>query len=146
MTIKVDIVTRDRRLISDEVDMVTLPGSAGQMGILRGHAPLLSTLEIGEIILHKGAEMQYIAVGGGIVEVRPDKVTVLAEVAEHAEDIDEARAAAALERARQSLAENPPSEAKPVIAAALKRAEWRSKVARRRAVRRTEGAHFDDVQ
>jgi F-type H+-transporting ATPase subunit epsilon len=146
MPIQVDIVTRERLLLSDEVDMVTLPGSAGQMGILRGHAPLLSTLDIGEIILHKGAETQYIAVGGGIVEVRPDKVTILAEVAEHAEEIDEARAAAALERARQTLAENPPGEAKPVIAAALKRAEWRSKVARRRTVRRTEGPHFEDVQ
>ena len=69
--------------------MVTLPGRRGQMGVLRGHAPLLSTLEIGEIVLHKGNEVRYIAIGGGVVEVRPDKVTVLAEVAEHAEEIDE---------------------------------------------------------
>jgi F-type H+-transporting ATPase subunit epsilon len=145
MPIKVDIVTRDRRLLSDEVDMVILPGSAGQMGILHGHAPLLSTLDIGEIILHKGGETQYIAVGGGVVEVRPDKVTVLAEVAERADEIDEARAAAALERARQSLAENPPGEHRPIIEAALKRGELRLKLARRR-VRRTEGPRFEDVQ
>ncbi len=145
MPIKVDIVTRDRLLVSDEVDMVTLPGSAGQMGVLHGHAPLLSTLDIGEVILRKGSEVRYFAVGGGVVEVRPDKVTVLAEVAEYAEEIDEARAAAALERARQSLAENPPGEYKPVIEAALRRSSLRLKVARRRA-RRTEGPHFEDVQ
>jgi F-type H+-transporting ATPase subunit epsilon len=145
MPIQVEIVTRERRLLSDEADMVTLPGTAGQMGILHGHTPLLSTLDIGEIILHKGNEREYIAVGGGIVEVRPDKVTILAEVAEHAEEIDEARAAAALERARQSLAENPPSDRKPVIEAALRRSSLRLKVARRRA-RRTEGPRFEDVQ
>jgi F-type H+-transporting ATPase subunit epsilon len=88
MPIKVEIVTPHRLLASDEVDMVTLPGVEGQMGVMRGHAPLLSTLDIGEIILHKGNQVQYVAVGGGVVEVRPDKVTVLAEVAEHAEEID----------------------------------------------------------
>jgi F-type H+-transporting ATPase subunit epsilon len=135
MPIMVDIVTRDRRLISDEVDMVTLPGSAGQMGVLRGHAPLLSTLEIGEIILHKGNDVRYIAIGGGVVEVRPDKVIVLAESAEQAEEIDETRAAAALQRARESLAENPPRERKPIIEAALQRSTLRLKVARRRSNR-----------
>jgi F-type H+-transporting ATPase subunit epsilon len=135
MPILVDIVTRDRRLVSDEVDMVTLPGSAGQMGVLRGHAPLLSTLEIGEIILHKGNDVRYIAIGGGVVEVRPDKVIVLAESAEQAEEIDETRAAAALQRARESLAENPPRERKPLIEAALQRSTLRLKVARRRSNR-----------
>jgi F-type H+-transporting ATPase subunit epsilon len=135
MPIQVDIVTRDRRLLSDEVDMVTLPGSLGQMGILRGHAPLLSTLEIGEIVLHKGSDTRYIAIGGGVVEVRPDKVIVLAESAEHAEEIDEARAADALQRARQSLADNPPRDRKPFIEAALQRSTLRLKVARRRSNR-----------
>ena len=135
MPIKVDIVTRDRRLVSDEVDMVTLPGTAGQMGVLRGHAPLLSTLEIGEVILHKGTETRYIAIGGGVVEVRPDKVTVLADSAESADEIDEARAAAARERARQSLADNPPRDRKMQIEAALQRSTLRLKVARRRSSR-----------
>jgi F-type H+-transporting ATPase subunit epsilon len=135
MPIQVDIVTRDRRLLSDEVDMVTLPGSSGQMGILRGHAPLLSTLEIGEIVLHKGSDTRYIAIGGGVVEVRPDKVIVLAESAEHAEEIDETRATEARERARQSLAENPPRERKLLIEAALQRSTLRLKVARRRSNR-----------
>ena len=135
MPIKVDIVTRDRRLLSDEVDMVTLPGNAGQMGILAGHAPLLSTLQIGEVVLHKGNDVRYIAIGGGVVEVRPDKVTVLAETAEHADEIDESRAAAARDRARQSLDENPPTDRKVVIEAALQRSTLRLKVARRRSNR-----------
>jgi F-type H+-transporting ATPase subunit epsilon len=135
MPIKVDIVTRDRRLISDEVDMITLPGSVGQMGVLRGHAPLLSTLEIGEIALHKGNDVRYIAIGGGVVEVRPNQVTVLAESAEHADEIDEARAGAARERARQLLEENPPPERKPQIEAALRRSTLRLRVARRRSNR-----------
>jgi F-type H+-transporting ATPase subunit epsilon len=148
MPIKVDIVTRDRRLISDEVDMVTLPGSSGQMGILRGHAPLLSTLQIGEVALHKGNQVQYVAIGGGVVEVRPDKVTVLAESAENADEIDESRAAAALERARQSLADNPPRDRKVAIEAAIQRSTLRLKVARRRTSSRSSrpGPSFEEPQ
>lgn len=144
MTIKVDIVTRDRRLISDEVDMVTLPGSAGQMGVMHGHAPLLSTLDIGEIVLRKGNESTYIAVGGGVVEVRPEKVTVLAESAERAEEIDLARAAAALERARQSLESNPAVERKPVFEAALRRSSLRMRVARRHERVQRPGPAFEE--
>ena len=144
MPIKVDIVTPERRLVSDEVDMVTLPGVEGQMGVMRGHAPLMTLLDIGEIILHKGSDTRYIAVGGGVVEVRPDKVTVLAETAESAEEIDEARAAAARERARQLLAENPPVDRKVVIEAALRRSNLRLKVARRRT--RRPGPSFEDEQ
>lgn len=143
MAIKVEIVTRDRRLVRDEVDMVTLPGTAGQMGIMRGHAPLLSTLDIGEIVLHKNGQVQYIAVGGGVVEVRPDKVTVLAESAEHAEEIDEARAAAARERARQSLEANPPRERKIQFEMAIKRSDLRLKVARRKERAQRSGPSFE---
>lgn len=142
MPIKVEIVTPHRLLADDEVDMVTLPGIEGQMGIMRGHAPLLSTLDIGEIVLHKGNDVQYIAVGGGVVEVRPDKVTVLADVAEQAEEIDVDRAMAARERARQSLEENPPHERKPVIEAAYRRSTLRLKVAQRR--RHRQGPRFED--
>ena len=103
-TLQVDIVTPDRSLFSGRADMVTLPGSLGQMGILPGHAPLLSTLDIGEIILHIGNGSQFVAVSGGVVEVRPDKVTILADTAETPEDIDAARAQDALARAEQLLA------------------------------------------
>lgn len=137
MGIKVDIVTPEKMLFSGEVDMVTLPGANGQMGVLRGHAPLLSTLDIGEIVLHRREGNEYIAVSGGVVEVRPDKVTILADVAESSEEIDEQRAQAALERARKLLAESPPPQRVPEIMASLRRSSLRLKVARRRGGRRT---------
>lgn len=144
MSIKVDIVTPEKMLYSGDVEMVTLPGTNGQMGILRGHAPLLSTLDIGEIVLHSREGNEYLAVSGGVVEVRPDKVTILADVAEAGTEIDEERAAAALERARQSLAENPPPQQVPEIMASLRRSSLRLKVARRHAGRRsTSGLNYE---
>ncbi|MDQ3248249.1 MAG: F0F1 ATP synthase subunit epsilon [Chloroflexota bacterium] len=140
MPILVDIVTPERRLLSQEVDMVTLPGIDGQMGILRGHAPLISTLDIGEIILRKGNDVQYIAVGGGVVEVRPDKVTILAESAESAEEINVQSAEAARERARASIEGGGASRYNPEALAALRRSNLRLKVAQKR---RHRGApHF----
>ena len=132
MPLRVDIVTREGALIGTEADMVVLPGIDGQMGILEGHAPLLSTLDIGEIALQRGDETEYIAVSGGVVEVRPDKVTVLAEAAEQAEEIDIERAEAARERARQLLESTPPPQRRPVMIAALKKSTWRIRVAQRR--------------
>ena len=142
MASQVDIVTPERMLISDEVDMVTLPGMSGQMGILRGHAPLLSTLDIGEIVLHRGNESEYIAVGGGVAEVRPDKVTILADSAEHEAEIDLERAQAAMERAQKFLAEGGPPERRPIMARALRRSHMRIRVARRRPVRHRDAPSF----
>ncbi len=133
---KVDIVTPDRSLFSGEADMITLPGTLGQMGILRGHAPLLSTLDIGEIIIHQGSNQQFIAVAGGVVEVRPDKVTILADAAESSAEIDEERAEEARQRAEKLLAENPPPSERPVLEAALRRSTMRLKLARRHQGRR----------
>ena len=145
--LQVDIVTPDRSLFSGAVDMVTMPGSLGQMGILPGHAPLLTTLDIGEIILHKGNDVLYVAVGGGVAEVRPAKVTILADTAESAEDIDAVRAEEALQRAQQLLETNPPPQERPVIEAALRRSSLRLKVARRHQGRRVaEGMHFDETR
>ena len=144
MPIKVDIVTPEKLLYSGEIDMITLPGALGQMGILHGHAPLLSTLDIGEIILHKGSETQFIAVGGGVVEVRPNKVTILADTAEVSNEIDAARAAAALTRTEKMLAENPAPQQRPVLEAAMRRSNLRLKVARRHQGRRqTEGLSYE---
>ena len=144
MSIKVDIVTPEKMLYSGDVEMVTLPGTNGQMGILRGHAPLLSTLDIGEIVLHSREGNEYLAVSGGVVEVRPDKVTILADTAETPEDIDAARAQDALARAEQLLATNPPPHERPVIEAAVRRSSLRLKVARRHQGRRaTEAPHFE---
>lgn len=140
MSIKVEIVALDRRLVSDTVDMVTLPGVEGQMGILGGHAPLLSLLDFGEIILHKGSAVQYVAVHGGVVEVRPDKVTILADTAEMSDEISEERARAALDRAERLLADNPQPTALPQIQAAVRRSNLRLRVAQRK---RSSGAvHF----
>ncbi len=144
MSIKVDIVTPEKMLYSGDVEMVTLPGTNGQMGILHGHAPLLSTLDIGEIVLHSREGNEYLAVSGGVVEVRPDKVTILADTAEAGAEIDEQRASAALERAERLLAENPPPHRVPEIMASLRRSSLRLKVARRHQGRRSaEGLHFE---
>src|SRR5579884_1815801 len=88
-----DIVTPERTVFSDEVRMVIAPGAAGELGVLPGHIPLLTTLKPGVLrVLQGAAEEQILAVGGGFMEVRPERVTVLATAAEHSEEIDEARA------------------------------------------------------
>ena len=147
MPIKVDIVTPEKMLYSGEVEMVTLPGANGQMGILRGHAPLLSTLNIGEIVLHRRDGNDYIAVSGGVVEARPDKVTILAEGAEPGEEIDGERARPALNRAEHILANNPPPQQVPEIMASLRRSSLRLKVARGHAGRRSaSGLNYESGQ
>jgi F-type H+-transporting ATPase subunit epsilon len=99
-----EIVTPDRSLVREEIDEVVLPGSEGYFGVLPGHAPLLSTLMVGELWYRTGQAKHYLAVAGGFVEVLPDRVTVLAQVGERAEDIDVARAEAAKRRAEERLA------------------------------------------
>ena len=99
-----EIVTPDRSLVREEVDEVELPGSEGYFGVLPGHTPLLSMLKVGELWYRVGAERRYLAVAGGFVEVPPDRVTVLADIGERAEDIDVARAEAAKRRAEERLA------------------------------------------
>ena len=131
MPLQVEIVTRERRLLNTQADVVILPGELGQMAVMEGHAPLLSTLEIGEIVLKTGDEREYVAVHGGVVEVRPDKVTVLADMAEQAEEIDIERADVARERAHQLLESTPPPQRRPVMIAALKKSTWRIRVAQR---------------
>jgi F-type H+-transporting ATPase subunit epsilon len=143
MPILVEIVTPERRLLSEEVEMVTLPGAAGQMGILRGHEPLLSTLDIGEIVLHqRGGATHTIAVHGGVVEVRPTKVTILADMAEDADEIDEQRAEAARQRAQELLEQRGSGQFDPAAVASLRRNTLRLKVARRRRSR--PGASFEE--
>ncbi len=102
--IALEIVTPDRSLVREEVDEVELPGSEGYFGVLPGHTPLLSMLMVGELWYRIGQEKRYLAVAGGFVEVLPDRVTVLAQVGERAEDIDLARAEAAKRRAEERLA------------------------------------------
>ncbi len=100
---KVDIVTAERVVYSAEVDAVIAPGIEGQLGILPHHAPLMTTLQAGELVVRKGGEEDIMAISGGFLEVRPDHVIVLADQAERAEEIDAARAEAARKRAEERL-------------------------------------------
>ncbi len=103
-----EVVTPDRSLIREEVDEIQLPGSEGYFGVLPGHTPLLATLKVGELWYRTGQDKQLLAIAGGFVEVLPDHVTVLAQIAERAEDIDIARAEAAKKRAEERLAQPVP--------------------------------------
>jgi F-type H+-transporting ATPase subunit epsilon len=100
-----EIVTPDRALLREEIDEVVLPGSQGDFGVLPGHTPLLSTLKIGELWYRQAQERHYLAIAFGFVEVLPDRVTVLAQVGERAQEIDVQRAELAKQRAEQRLAQ-----------------------------------------
>jgi F-type H+-transporting ATPase subunit epsilon len=105
-----EIVTPERSLVTEQVDEVQLPGSEGYFGVLPGHAPLLATLQVGELWYRVGQEKHYLAVAFGFVEVLPERVTVLAQIAERSQDIDAARAEAAKKRAEERLAGSPRSD------------------------------------
>ncbi len=98
-----EIVTPDQSLVREEVDEVQLPGSEGYLGVLPGHTPLLATLKAGELWYRIGQEKHFLAIASGFGEVLPEGVTVLAEIAERAEDIDVTRAEAARKRAEERL-------------------------------------------
>jgi F-type H+-transporting ATPase subunit epsilon len=129
-TFRLDIVTAERAVYSGEVDMVVAPGVEGQLGILPHHAPLMTMLQPGELRIKKGGEEVALAISGGFLEVRPDKVVVLADAAERAEEIDVARAEAAKHHAQQWLAERHAPEIDAAQAeAALRRSLARLRVA-----------------
>jgi F-type H+-transporting ATPase subunit epsilon len=98
------IVSADRLLVQDDVDEVEVPAADGYLGILPGHTSLLALLQVGELWYRKGPEKFYLSIAFGFVEVQPNRVTILAEVAERAEEIDLARAEAAKKRAEERLA------------------------------------------
>ncbi|AIM16402.1 MULTISPECIES: F0F1 ATP synthase subunit epsilon [Neobacillus] len=102
-TIKVNVVTPDGPVYESDVEMVSTKAKSGELGILPGHIPLVAPLEIGSVRLKKGGNTEIIAVSGGFLEVRPDTVTVLAQAAEKASDIDVERAKRAKERAEKRL-------------------------------------------
>lgn len=103
MPIQLEIVTPERLAYSDQVDAVVLPGSEGELGVLPHHAPLLTTLGIGELLIRKGGEETSFAIVGGFLQVRPDKVVVMAETADMASDIDLERAHEARREAERAL-------------------------------------------
>ena len=129
--LKLDIVTAERIVYSEEVDAVIAPGAEGQLGILPHHAPLMTILQSGELVVRRGNEEDIMAISGGFLEVRPDRVIVLADSAERADEIDTERAEAARKRAEQRLAEKPPDLDAARVEASLRRAIARLSVAER---------------
>ncbi|NIM93714.1 MAG: ATP synthase F1 subunit epsilon [Anaerolineales bacterium] len=127
MPIHCQIVTQDKSLYEGPADVVIAPATEGEMGVLPNHAPLLTTLDYGVLRLRYGDEEHAFAIAGGILEVRPDVVTVLADVGEDVDEIDEARAEAAMHRAEQLLAEGIPEDPDTYLAveAALRRSKLR---------------------
>jgi len=102
-SIELNIVTPDRGLVREHVDEVEIPGSQGYFGVLPGHTPMLAELAVGELWYRQGQEKTFLAIAYGFAEVLPDRVTVLAQIAERAEDIDPARAEDARKRAEDRL-------------------------------------------
>lgn len=132
MPIHVEIVTQERLIYSEpNADMVVIPGTEGVLGVLPRHTPVLTTLAIGELRVKIGAREEAFAVYGGIVEVRPDKVVVLADMAESADEIDLELAEAARRRAEEMMRQGPPAEEVVLILQELRRAELAVRVHRR---------------
>ena len=142
MPLRLDIVTVERLVYSEEVDMVIAPGIEGELGILPRHAPLLTALTYGELRVKRGDEEDSFAIGGGFIEVQPDQVTILADAAERADEIDLERAEAARRRAEEKIEDAARTDIDFSRAdAALRRSLIRIKVAearRRRGGRRTD--------
>jgi F-type H+-transporting ATPase subunit epsilon len=125
------IVTPDKLLVREGAGQVQIPGKNGDLGILPGHAPLITELRIGEITYNHDGSTHYLAVSWGFAEVLPDKVTILADTAERPEDIDVKRAQDAKARAEEALRRASPDLDYPATLRALRRAEVRLEVATR---------------
>jgi F-type H+-transporting ATPase subunit epsilon len=133
MPIRCEIVSQDRMVFEGDADVVIVPGEGGQMGILPNHAPLLSTLRFGILTVRYQGEEEHFTVAGGVVEVQPDIITVLADAAENVLEIDVSRAEASKRRAEEMLKEGPPPDTDSYLAmeAALRRSNLRLEAARR---------------
>lgn len=133
MTIRCEIVSQDRTVFTGDVDIVVLPGAAGEMGILPKHAPVLTTLKYGVVKVRKAGNEQIFTVAGGVAEVQPDIVTILADAAENVDEIDVSRADAARARAEEAIAKGVPADTDAYLAmeAALRKSNLRLDAARR---------------
>jgi F-type H+-transporting ATPase subunit epsilon len=118
-TLKLEIVTPEAKTYSEDVDMVTLPGVEGELGIYPQHVPLMTQVVPGEVAVRKGAQEFFLAVGDGFVEVTPQRVSILTDMAVKADDIDEAKADEARKRAEARLTEKLTDEEHAAVAAAL---------------------------
>jgi len=135
--IKLDIVSAEHAVYSDEVDAILAPGVDGQLGILPNHAPLMTMLQSGELVIRKEGEESILAVTGGFLEVRPDRVIILADAAERADEIDIERAESAKQRAQERLDKRISDVDVARAEAALQRALIRLEVAEKRRRRKT---------
>ena len=135
---RLDVITAEREVLSDEVDLVVAPGSEGELGILPSHSPLMCTLKEGELTIRKGDEDTYLAVTGGFLEVMDNVVTVLADACERSDEINEERAQEAFRRAQQRIDSGTSDIDLEQAMASMRRAQLRIRVARRRRGR--EGA------
>ncbi|MCL5429517.1 MAG: F0F1 ATP synthase subunit epsilon [Chloroflexi bacterium] len=133
MSIRCEIVSQDRTVFEGDVDIVVIPGTDGEMGILPNHAPLLSTIRLGIVKVRQAGQERDFTITGGLVEVQPTIVTILADAAENVEEIDIARAEEAKRRAEQRLAQGPAADTQAHLAAeaALRRSTLRLEMAQR---------------
>ncbi len=131
-TFRLEIVTAERMVYSDEVSAVVAWGVEGQLGILPHHAPLMTMLQPGDLLIRKDREEEYFAISGGFLEVRPDKVIILADACERADEINIARAEEAKRRAQETMKAAPLSVEAAAAEAALRRSLARLKVAEKR--------------
>ena len=133
MTIRCEIVSQDRTVFQGDVDIVILPGAGGEMGVLPHHAPVLTILKYGVIKIRQAGKEELFTVAGGLAEVQPDMVTILADAAENVKDIDVTRAQAAKKRAEDALAHLKPEDHDTYLRmeAALRRSSLRLDVVRR---------------
>lgn len=136
--LKVEIVTAERIVYSGEVDTVIAPGSEGQLGILPHHAPLMTSLAAGELLLRNDSNEDILAISGGFIEVRPDRVIILADQAERAEEIDITRAQEARKRAEERLQQGKSGTEEERADAALRRALVRLSVAEKVRTRKSK--------
>ena len=135
MPMTLEIITAERQVYSDEVDMVIAPGFDGQLGILPKHAPLMTMLKPGELTIRKGGEDTYVAVSGGFMEVLGNRVSVLADACERSDEIDEERALEAIQRAQDRLANRGTDMELEGAMRSFQRAQVRVNLVRRRRPR-----------
>jgi len=118
-TLKLEIVTPEAKIYSEDVDMVTLPGVEGEMGIYPQHVPLLTQVSAGEVVVRKGGQDYFLAIGEGFVEITGERVAILTDMAIRAENIDETKAEEARKRAEERLGEKLNDEEAAMVSAAL---------------------------
>lgn len=148
MPLKCEIITQERTVYSEDVDIVIARGIEGEMAILPRHAPLITALDFGEVRVRRSGLEETFAVGGGVLQVSHNRVIILADSAEHSDEIDVSRADEARRRAEKMMAEGAPEDpaAMAALEAAIRRASIRLKVGSRRPRRRQPGLGGEEAE